>query len=108
MPTLVALEARAMTLQKRKAAFLCERRRSDVRDQAHEVLQTTGSLAKKDPANEERRRRCAEREGRRLRRRRTREQQAEISVPIAHRDGDSSDDEVPQTESAAYETTQGI
>ncbi|XP_077291143.1 PAX3- and PAX7-binding protein 1 isoform X2 [Arctopsyche grandis] len=105
MPLINALEARAMTLQKRKAAFICERRRADVRDQAYEVLQTAGGVTKKDASNEERRRRCAEREGRRLRRRRAREQLTITGTLIAHRDGDSSDDEVPQTELAAYEST---
>ena len=44
MPILNALEARAMTLNKRKAAFLCERRRADIRDQAHDALQTAGII----------------------------------------------------------------
>lgn len=47
MPLINALETRAMTLQKRKAAFICERRRADVRDQAYEVLQAAGKYSAK-------------------------------------------------------------
>lgn len=38
LPQLEALEARALALQRRRAAFLCERRRADVQDQALDAM----------------------------------------------------------------------
>ncbi|XP_028158674.1 PAX3- and PAX7-binding protein 1-like [Ostrinia furnacalis] len=56
------------------------------------------------PESEEKRRRCAEREGRRRARRRRREDHAAATgTQPAHRDGDSSDDELPPAELHHYE-----
>ncbi|XP_045514186.1 PAX3- and PAX7-binding protein 1 isoform X2 [Pieris brassicae] len=96
MPQLEALEARALMFHKRRCDFLIERRRADVRDQAQDVLALVarpGSI--KPPDSEEKRRRCAEREGRRRARRLKREA---ASTSHLHRDGDSSDDELPPKE----------
>lgn len=106
MPELEQLESRALALHKKQASFLLERRRADVRDQAQDVLALSAKLAARPeaPASptsmEAKQRRAAEREGRRLRRRRARDAAAGVRAP--HRDGDSSDDEVPPAQAAAY------
>ncbi|CAK1548745.1 unnamed protein product [Leptosia nina] len=96
MPQLETLEARALMLHKRRCEFLMERRRADVRDQAQDVLALVARAGSIKPADsEEKRRRCAEREGRRRARRLKREA---ASTSHLHRDGDSSDDELPPKE----------
>ncbi|KAJ8733724.1 hypothetical protein PYW07_014275 [Mythimna separata] len=102
MPQLEALEARALALHKRRCEFLVERRRADLRDQAQDVLAPAGRASK--PAdNEEKTRRAAEREGRRRARRLKREAAAAAAgATLPHRDGDSSDDELPPHEMHHY------
>ncbi|KPI93613.1 GC-rich sequence DNA-binding factor 1 [Papilio xuthus] len=101
MPQLEALEARALQLHRRRCEFLVERRRADVRDQAQDVLALAARPGVAKPVDsEEKTRRAAEREGRRRARRMRREAVAAAAgagVP-AHRDGDSSDDDLPPTE----------
>ncbi|XP_039765624.1 PAX3- and PAX7-binding protein 1 [Pararge aegeria] len=93
MPQLEALEARALALHRRRCEFLVERRRADVRDQAQDVLAMAARAGAAKPVDsEEKRQRAAEREGRRRARRLKREAAGTAS---AHRDGDSSDDELP-------------
>ncbi|XP_052747515.1 PAX3- and PAX7-binding protein 1 [Bicyclus anynana] len=93
MPQLEALEARALALHRRRCEFLVERRRADVRDQAQDVLALAARAGAAKPVDsEEKRQRAAEREGRRRARRLKREAAGTAS---AHRDGDSSDDELP-------------
>ncbi|KAL0849773.1 hypothetical protein ABMA28_011726 [Loxostege sticticalis] len=105
MPELEALEARALALHRWRCEFLVERRRADVRDQANDVLALTARPGAAKPVeSEEKRRRCAEREGRRRARRRKREAHAAATgaMPV-HRDGDSSDDELPPAELSHYQ-----
>ncbi|XP_026485030.2 PAX3- and PAX7-binding protein 1 [Vanessa tameamea] len=93
MPQLEALEARALALHRRRCEFLIERRRADVRDQAQDVLALAARAGAAKPADgEDKRQRTAEREGRRRARRLRREA---AGTAHAHRDGDSSDDELP-------------
>ncbi|XP_045450877.1 PAX3- and PAX7-binding protein 1 [Melitaea cinxia] len=93
MPQLEALEARALALHRRRCEFLVERRRADVRDQAQDVLALAARPGAAKPVDsEEKRQRTAEREGRRRARRLRREA---AGTAHAHRDGDSSDDELP-------------
>ncbi|KAI8430361.1 hypothetical protein MSG28_000655 [Choristoneura fumiferana] len=105
LPQLEALEARALALQRRRAAFLCERRRADVQDQALDALAAGRGAAGKGGESEEKVRRTAEREGRRRARRLRREAAAAAAgapPPRSHRDGDSSDDELPPSEEHHY------
>ncbi|CAH2099475.1 unnamed protein product [Euphydryas editha] len=93
MPQLEALEARALALHRRRCEFLVERRRADVRDQAQDVLALAARPGAAKPVDsEEKRQRTAEREGRRRARRLRREA---AGTAHAHRDGDSSDDDLP-------------
>ncbi|ERL92824.1 hypothetical protein D910_10132, partial [Dendroctonus ponderosae] len=87
------LEQRALDLMGAMAKFVIERRRQDVRDQADEA--TGKVLVKKGPEDEEKVRRAAEREGRRSRRRRTRELSAAPGT-AKHVEGMSSDEEMSQ------------
>ncbi|RVE52073.1 hypothetical protein evm_003351 [Chilo suppressalis] len=100
MPTLEALEGRALALARRRCEFLVERRRADVRDQADDTLALSARPGAAKPIeSEEKRRRCAEREGRRRARRMRREEcAAAAGAPPSHRDGDSSDDSLPPNE----------
>ncbi|KAJ0181447.1 hypothetical protein K1T71_003532 [Dendrolimus kikuchii] len=105
MPQLETLEARALAVHRRRCDFLVERRRADVRDQAQDVLALAaraGSVKQAD--SEEKIRRAAEREGRRRARRLKRESAAAAagSATVSHRDGDSSDDELPPHEHQHY------
>lgn len=68
------LEQKALNLMAYKAQYLMERRRQDVRDQAEEITCLGKGVMRRGPEHEEKVRRAAEREGRRLRRRRAREQ----------------------------------
>ncbi|XP_049887757.1 PAX3- and PAX7-binding protein 1 [Pectinophora gossypiella] len=92
MPQLEALEARALALHRRRCEFLMERRRADVRDQAQDVFALAARAgAARAPEPEAKQRRAAEREGRRRARRLARH----AAGALAHRDGDSSDDDLP-------------
>ncbi|XP_068628296.1 PAX3- and PAX7-binding protein 1 [Battus philenor] len=104
MPQLETLEARALTMHRRRCEFLMERRRADVRDQAQDVLALSARPGAAKPVeSEEKTRRAAEREGRRRTRRLRREATASASgTPSAHRDGDSSDDDLPPAEKQHY------
>ncbi|XP_075980318.1 PAX3- and PAX7-binding protein 1 [Anticarsia gemmatalis] len=106
MPQLEALEARALALHKRRCEFLVERRRADLRDQAQDVLALAGRAGCAKPVEcEEKTRRAAEREGRRRARRLAREAllaAAGGAAQLAHRDGDSSDDDLPPHELHHY------
>lgn len=63
------LEQRAMDLLAKRAEWLIERRRQDVRDQAEEVTNATkGILGMRRDEDEDKNRRAVEREGRRTRR----------------------------------------
>ncbi|XP_050684623.1 PAX3- and PAX7-binding protein 1 isoform X2 [Leptidea sinapis] len=93
MPQLELLESRALALHKRRCDFLVERRRADVRDQAEDVMAMAARAGASKPMDsEEKRRRGAEREGRRRARRLKREAAGSAHL---HREGDSSDDELP-------------
>ncbi|XP_013148700.1 PREDICTED: PAX3- and PAX7-binding protein 1 isoform X2 [Papilio polytes] len=104
MPQLEALEARALQLHRRRCEFLVERRRADVRDQAQDVLALAARPGAAKPVDsEEKTRRAAEREGRRRARRLRREAGAAAAgAAPAHRDGDSSDDDLPPAELQHY------
>lgn len=71
---IMELEQKALNLMAYKAQYLMERRRQDVRDQAEEITCLGKGVMNRGPEHEAKVRRAAEREGRRLRRRRTREQ----------------------------------
>lgn len=73
------LEQKALNLMAYKAQYLMERRRQDVRDQAEEITCLGKGVMRRGPEHEEKVRRAAEREGRRLRRRRAREQVRNIT-----------------------------
>ncbi|CAB3221101.1 unnamed protein product [Arctia plantaginis] len=103
MPQLEALEARALALHKRRCEFLVERRRADLRDQAQDVLATGRGGSAKAAECEEKTRRAAEREGRRRARRLQRESAAAAAgAALPHREGDSSDDDLPPAELHHY------
>lgn len=99
-PQIVALETRWVNLYGDKAVDLIDRRRQDVKDELDEVMATgKGQLIRRDPKDDARVRRTAEREGRRARRRRTRELN---SVLTKHMDGMSSDDEVTEQQNLVF------
>ncbi|XP_066143774.1 PAX3- and PAX7-binding protein 1 [Euwallacea fornicatus] len=91
--TISNLEQRAGDLMAAMSKFIVERRRQDVRDQAEEA--TGKGALKKEPEDEEKVRRAAEREGRRSRRRRAREMTA-TPGGAKHVEGMSSDEEMSQ------------
>lgn len=99
--TIMNLEERAMNLMSKRAEWLVERRRQDVRDQAEETtnLGKAVPLQKKGAEQEEKVRRAAEREGRRSRRRRAREAPGQPK----HVEGMSSDDEIPQQDMLLFD-----
>ena len=86
------LEQKALEIMSKRANWLIERRRQDVRDQAEEVTNMNKLGAARKTEDEEKMRRAVEREGRRTRRRRAREAAGEPK----HVEGMSSDDEIPQ------------
>ncbi|XP_069680870.1 PAX3- and PAX7-binding protein 1 [Periplaneta americana] len=107
VPVIAALEQRMLSLLKRRADELVERRRQDVRDQAEELAPTMAARScppsgpKRSREEEEARaRRAAEREGRRTRRRRAREMKSGNTA--RHVDGMSSDDEMTELEATAF------
>lgn len=88
-----------MDLLSKRAEWLVERRRQDVRDQAEETTNLNKGLQRTGPENEEKVRRAAEREGRRSRRRRARE----VPGQPRHVEGMSSDDEIPQQDTLSFD-----
>lgn len=97
---ITSLEERAMSLMAKRAEWLVERRRQDVRDQAEETTNLKGVPAqRRGGEDEEKVRRAAEREGRRSRRRRARE----VPGQPKHVEGMSSDDEIPQQDLLSFE-----
>ncbi|KAK7871921.1 hypothetical protein R5R35_009725 [Gryllus longicercus] len=103
LPVISALEQRLLSLLKRRAEQLTERRRQDVRDQAEELSPLSRSGAstsnrRSRDEEEQRTRRAAEREGRRTRRRRARE----MKNSARHVEGMSSDDEMTELETTAF------
>ncbi|CAL8084945.1 unnamed protein product [Calicophoron daubneyi] len=98
------LERRTIGIYREKYNKLVERRRLDMKDMADLATQPPSApQSSKNPeeakALEMRRRRCAERESRRIRRQRAREMNAAshtFSVHQPHREGTSTDDEEPQ------------
>lgn len=106
VPVIATLEQRMLSLLKRRADELMERRRQDVRDQAEELAPSMAvrscppSGPKRSREEEEAHtRRAAEREGRRTRRRRAREMKSGSTAK--HVDGMSSDDEMTELEATA-------
>lgn len=95
---ITSLEERAMSLMAKRAEWLVERRRQDVRDQAEETTKSAQAQWR-GAEDEEKVRRAAEREGRRSRRRRARE----IPGQPKHVEGMSSDDEIPQQDLLSFE-----
>lgn len=93
------LEQKAMDLLSKRAQWLVERRRQDVRDQAEETTNLSKGIQRRGNEDEEKVRRAAEREGRRTRRRRARE----VPGQPRHVEGMSSDDEVPQQDMLTFD-----
>ncbi|CAL8099261.1 unnamed protein product [Orchesella dallaii] len=105
VPEIESLEKRLLELMKARRERLAERRRQDVKDQKEEV-DTTLNIMGGNPINvpppsggDSRSRRVAEREGRRTRRKTTREKSG---LSKTHKDGLSSDDEETEFEISAY------
>lgn len=98
---ITSLEERAINLMAKRAEWLVERRRQDVRDQAEETTNASKGIQmqRRGVEDEEKVRRAAEREGRRSRRRRARE----IPGQPKHVEGMSSDDEIPQQDMLAFD-----
>ncbi|CAH8628203.1 unnamed protein product [Schistosoma curassoni] len=95
------LEKRSIIIFRERYDKLVERRRMDMKDMADTVSQPTISSTCTSRTPEEvkifeaRRKRCAERESRRIRRQRARELQNPNVIQV-HIDGTSTDDEEPQ------------
>ncbi|XP_018654479.1 putative gc-rich sequence DNA-binding factor [Schistosoma mansoni] len=95
------LEKRSIIIFRERYDKLVERRRMDMKDMADTVSQPTisSTCASRTPEEvklfEARRKRCAERESRRIRRQRARELQNPNVIQV-HVDGTSTDDEEPQ------------
>ncbi|CAB3370827.1 Hypothetical predicted protein [Cloeon dipterum] len=106
MPIVDQLEQRFVNVLKRKSSFLVQRRRQDVMDQATEEAAKTRSVIIEQDEN--RVTRAAEREGRRLRRRKVREAAKPATDTInsinlvRHYEGLSSDDEQASDDLLAY------
>ncbi|XP_029847365.3 PAX3- and PAX7-binding protein 1 [Ixodes scapularis] len=108
MPVLLALEGRMMSLLCQRSERLVQRRHQDIKDQAEECtlavknLKGAPNLADVGPkGNNSRNWRAAEREGRRVRRRKAREAKKSCTT-LAHQEGMSTDDEQPDTEVLAF------
>ena len=100
LPLITALETDWMDLHTERSNFLIERRRQDTRDQAEEVTNAArGYIGRRGPEDDARIRRATEREGRRARRRRTREL---ASLLHKHIDGMSSDDEITEQQNLVF------
>lgn len=110
------LDGRMIDLYKLKAQKLSTRHQLDIRDQSEEFSTLSSEILKgmnaeflsEKPAitDEIKLRRAAEREGRRMRRRKQRERQ-NISMSIKHQDGMSSDDEEPDVDILKFKETKG-
>lgn len=85
LPCIVSCEQRYSKYQQNEMMFLVERRRQDVSDQV-------SADKVRNNSDEKFMQRCAEREGRRARRRRAREK---CGIQQSHVEGMSSDDEIP-------------
>lgn len=110
VPIIESLEKRVLDLMKLRLERLAERRRQDVKDQKEEVDATLNILGG-NPVNvpppiggDGRSRRVAEREGRRTRRKTTRERNG---VSKTHKDGLSSDDEETEFDTNSYKAHRG-
>ncbi|VDP85694.1 unnamed protein product, partial [Echinostoma caproni] len=105
MTKLEYLERKSTILLRERYQKLVERRRLDMKDMADLATQTSTATPNSASKNsdeakqlEARRRRCAERESRRMRRQRARENSSGSQIPVlAHLDGMSTDDEEPQS-----------
>ncbi|XP_075226312.1 PAX3- and PAX7-binding protein 1 isoform X2 [Lycorma delicatula] len=101
---LLALEQRLNNLYSRRCTELTSRRRLDVKDQAEEMAPASAASSKNLKRDEERVRRAAEREGRRIRRIRMREQKGIQK----HVDGFSSDDEITEMEASSFRSQRDL
>ncbi|XP_013784934.1 PAX3- and PAX7-binding protein 1-like [Limulus polyphemus] len=109
LPQVTALETKIHNLLKKRAQWLVERRHQDVKDEAEEystmftkTLRGPSLAVQSDKPNifdETKLLRKAEREGRRMRRRKARESKYSASP---HYEGMSSDDEEPETELVVF------
>ncbi|TPP65861.1 PAX3-and PAX7-binding protein 1 [Fasciola gigantica] len=104
MSKLEYLEKRSIILLRERYQKLIERRRQDMKDMADFATQTSApqNQTSKNPDElkqiEAKRRRCAERESRRMRRQRARENASGAQIMVPHHvDGTSTDDEEPQS-----------
>lgn len=102
IPLIISLEQRLIALYQKQSAELMNRRRQDVKDQMEDLTPTKNLIAIK--RDEERMRRAAERDGRRIRRMKNRT----LSDATSHIDGMSSDDEITEMASAAYRNQKEI
>lgn len=110
-PVILALEGRMMSLLCQRSEKLVQRRHQDIRDQAEECTLAVKGLRglPAEPNNrgsQQRSWRAAEREGRRVRRRKVREAQQQGLVQqrsLAHYEGMSTDDEQPDADRLAFD-----
>ncbi|XP_077487608.1 PAX3- and PAX7-binding protein 1 [Amblyomma americanum] len=110
-PIILALEGRMMSLLCQRSEKLVQRRHQDIRDQAEECSLAVKGLRglPAEPNNrgsQQRSWRAAEREGRRVRRRKAREAQQQGLVQqrsLAHYEGMSTDDEQPDADRLAFD-----
>lgn len=110
-PVILALEGRMMSLLCQRSEKLVQRRHQDIRDQAEECSLAVKGLRglPAEPNNrgsQQRSWRAAEREGRRVRRRKAREAQQQGLTQqrsLAHYEGMSTDDEQPDADRLAFD-----
>ncbi|XP_075553030.1 PAX3- and PAX7-binding protein 1 [Dermacentor variabilis] len=110
-PVILALEGRMMSLFCQRSEKLVQRRHQDIKDQAEECNLAVKGLRglPVEPNNrgsQQRSWRAAEREGRRVRRRKAREAQQQGLAQqrnLAHHDGMSTDDEQPDADRLAFD-----
>lgn len=110
-PVILALEGRMMSLLCQRSEKLVQRRHQDIRDQAEECSLAVKGLRgiPAEPNNrgsQQRSWRAAEREGRRVRRRKAREAQQQGLAQqrsLAHYEGMSTDDEQPDADRLAFD-----
>lgn len=111
-PVILALEGRMMSLLCQRSERLVQRRHQDVRDQSDECSLAVKGLrgVPVEPVNnrgsQQRSWRAAEREGRRVRRRKAREAQQQGLAQqrsLAHYEGMSTDDEQPDADRMAFD-----
>lgn len=108
MPIILALEGRTMSLLCQRTERLVQRRHQDVKDQSEEFsLAIKNARTGPNPAatetkgNNARNWRAAEREGRRVRRRKAREAK-KTAASLPHYEGMSTDDEEPDADVANF------